>query len=283
MCGIFGFVAKRKIIGNNQLLQFKESLKSLQHRGPDGMAFWNDGQCFLGFTHLSFFDEPSASAIQPLHNETNTVHTVCNGEIYNYIELQKDLSGHFFSSKSDCEVITHLYEEYGKSFPKLIKGQFALILWDSVGKTIILARDRFGICPLFYFESKEGIYFSSEIKVLLPYLPKKLIDIGAIAQLTCFYGPDHEKTCFKEVRQVPPANYIKINLQYESTKSTDVKYWKLEFSDKIQYEKAKQKEIQSKFEFLLNKSIKKRLHGNFVPGVYLSGGIDSDRSPVYWT
>lgn len=276
MCGIFGFVTSRnEPIDNLSLKRFRQSVDLLRHRGPDGQKDWHDDKCYLGFRHLAFFKQ--GSSFQPLHNEDNTVHLVCNGEIFNYQELRSQLKKHHFNSVSDCEVIIHLYEEHGEEFINQIKGQFAFILWDRKKERIIVARDRFGICPLYYRNTAGGYFFASEVKTLLKYLPETVsLDIEGIAQTLFFYGPEYPKTCFKEIYQVPPGCYLKLNV---ATKKLLMKhYWQLQFFD-VQAKLGRQ-EIIDQFNFLLKQAVKRRLHGDFIPGVYASGGLDSSTIAV---
>lgn len=276
MCGIFGFVTNRnEPIDNLSLKRFRQSVDLLHHRGPDGQKDWYDNKCYLGFRHLAFFKKESS--FQPLHNEDNTVHLVCNGEIFNYQELRSQLKKHHFKSVSDCEVIIHLYEEHGEEFINQIKGQFAFILWDQKNESIIVGRDRFGICPLYYLNTVSGYFFASEVKALLKYLPATVsLDIEGIAQTLFFYGPEYPKTCFKEIYQVPPGCYLKLNVV--SKKLLTKHYWQLQsFDVKAVLDR---QEILDQFNFLLRQAVKRRLHGDFIPGVYASGGLDSSTIAV---
>ncbi len=269
MCGIFGYITSGGTISDFSLRKFNQSIKSLYHRGPDDQGQWHDCKCFLGFRHLAFFKKKVS--IQPLHNEDYTIHLVCNGEIFNYKELRSQFPKHHLKSISDCELIIHLYEEKGEAFINEIKGQFAFILWDSRKQIIIAARDRFGICPLYYTKTKDSYYFSSDVKSLLKYSGSTELNIEGMIQTLFLYGPDFPKTCFEKIYQIPPGTYLKLDII--SNKLIIKQYWELCFSEnKSSLNKI---EILNRFKFLLTQSIKKRLHGEFIPGIYASGGLDS--------
>ena len=145
----------------------KAMADAIVHRGPDDEGFYVTGQIGLGFRRLSIID--LSGGHQPLANENDTVWIIFNGEIYNYQELRAELvsKGHIFRTKSDTEVIVHLYEEYGVDCVQKLRGMFAFAIWDSVAKTLFLARDRVGIKPLYYYASNRFISFGSEIKTIL--------------------------------------------------------------------------------------------------------------------
>jgi asparagine synthase (glutamine-hydrolysing) len=245
--------------------------KSLAHRGPDAQNNWNDDVCYMGFRHLSLVGD--VRSIQPLHNERNTVHLVCNGEIYNYKELYAELitKGHIFSSGSDCEVIIHAYEEYGDRVCSLLHGQFAFVLWDSTNHRLLAARDRFGICPLFYTKTSDRIIFASEIKALCVDTSIKIaLNVNGIAQTALMYGPTPPETCFKQIFQIPPGSYV--HVESPRLKLTTHTYWNITFNHQGNIKKST---VQSSFDSLFTDAVKRRIHGNFLPAVYASGGLDS--------
>lgn len=273
MCGIFGFVSNNLAgVKINEKKLFL-SLNTLKHRGPDGVNTWTDYTCYLGFRHLSFFDK--CVSLQPLHNENNTIHLVGNGEIFNYRKLRRQLAAkHVFKSESDCEVIIHLYEEFGDKFLRHIKGQFAFIIWDKKRRRIVAARDRFGICPLFYLVNNEGYVFASEIKALLENnINSVSLDMQGVVETLFFYGPVPPRTCFKNVFQIPPGFYLTVNV--ESRKLTLTQYWSLKFSPERNNSEKHPDHVLNELRLILQQAVKNRLHGDFVPGVYASGGLDS--------
>src|SRR3989344_5997153 len=165
MCGIAGSIA----LGNNSVsTEWVQNMQqAIHHRGPDGEGFWRDKQVALAMKRLSIIDV--AGGGQPLFNEDNSLIIVGNGEIYNYIELNKTLkrNGHQPKTGSDIETIVHLYEDYGLDCLKKLRGMFAIALYDQKRKIVILARDRIGEKPLYWARLEDRIIFASEMKALL--------------------------------------------------------------------------------------------------------------------
>ncbi len=163
MCSINGFNFK-----SEELIQ--KMVKATKHRGPDQEGFYLDDNISLGHARLSIIDL-SEKGRQPLWNEDKTIAVICNGEIYNFKELRKELEqkGHQFFSHSDSEVIVHLYEELGEDCLRQLNGMFAFALYDKKKNKIVLARDRIGIKPLYYYFQNSRLIFSSEIKGILEH------------------------------------------------------------------------------------------------------------------
>jgi len=168
MCGITGIIYKDKNrIVDPAILQ--RANNTLAHRGPDDSGYYIDGNVGIAMRRLSIIDV--AGGHQPIANEDKSVHIIYNGELYNYTDLRNLLiqKGHHFKTKSDTESILHAYEEYGiELFPHL-NGMFAFAIWDQKLHTLLLARDRLGIKPLFYYEDTEKFIFASEIKAILAF------------------------------------------------------------------------------------------------------------------
>jgi len=171
MCGIAGILNYRS--GDIDKAIIEEMLPCMEHRGPEDSGTYHDDSIILGHRRLAIIDLTSGS--QPMANTERTIWVSANGEIFNYIELREELiqKGHTFSTTCDIEVIPHLYEEYGLDFLSHMNGQFAFALWDTVRKRLVLARDRFGIAPLFYAQKGGSLIFASEIKALKPLLGTK--------------------------------------------------------------------------------------------------------------
>jgi asparagine synthase (glutamine-hydrolysing) len=161
MCGITGF------IGFEDKTILKRMCDIIHHRGPNDRGIYSDNNVSLGSLRLSIID--LASGHQPIHNEDESVWITYNGEIYNYLVLKKELEtlGHRFYTDTDTEVIVHAYEEYGEKCVEKLRGMFAFALWDSDKKQVLLARDRMGIKPLYYYFDGERLIFASEIKPIL--------------------------------------------------------------------------------------------------------------------
>src|SRR3989338_9733691 len=186
MCRICGFV----LSGNHSISRqdaLSRMVKALAHRGPDDTGVFIENDVALGANRLSIID--LAGGHQPLHNEDKTIWLVCNGEIYNFMELREYLSkkGHVFYTKTDTEVIVHLYEEYGDGCLNKLEGMFAFAIFNQKKKELFIARDRFGIKPLYYYADNSQLIFASEIKSILQFPDfKRDLDLIALDQYFTF-------------------------------------------------------------------------------------------------
>jgi len=269
MCGIAGII--NFINPEEKEHTLRRMLGALRHRGSDAAGIYLNGPVGLAHTRLSIIDLNSGD--QPIHNEDRTVWIVFNGEIFNYPELREDLikKGHRFYTQTDTEVLVHLYEDKGIKMFHNLNGQFAIALWDVKDETLILARDRVGIRPLFYYHDKGRIIFGSETKAL--FADKKIsreIDTQSLSDIfTCWttIGPT---TPFKNVYQIPPGHYAKVKKSGIEMKS----YWGLDFKDREEKERSLS-EWTEELTDLLYDAIRIRLRADVPVGAYLSGGIDS--------
>jgi asparagine synthase (glutamine-hydrolysing) len=262
MCGICGFSWEDgKII--------RVMAKQLAHRGPDQEGIYTDSFVSLGHKRLSIIDL-SEKGSQPMSNEEGNVWLVYNGEIYNFSTLKEDLEkkGHQFVSHTDSEVIIHAYEEYGAQCVNLFNGMFAFAIWDSVARKLILARDRLGIKPLFYFFSGERLVFGSEIKSILknPEIKKEL-NLSGFSQFIYYSYTINGETMFKNIHEVLPGHFLVYDF-----KSVEIKeYWKVKTSVQNQDENF----FAEHLKILLKESVRKRMVADVALGASLSGGIDS--------
>lgn len=196
MCGIAGIVTKRE----NKKEIIEAMSKRIEHRGPDGEGYFFDGDVALAHRRLSIIDLSTGN--QPMFNEDDTVVTVYNGEIYNYVELRDELvkAGHKFKTKSDTEVLIHGFEEWHTDLPKYLRGMFAFAIYDKKSNELFLARDNFGIKPLYYTVMDGTFMFASEIKAFLdtPDFKKELNEDILQAYLEFSFVPTNE-TFFKGV------------------------------------------------------------------------------------
>ena len=242
----------------------------IRHRGPDDQRVYCSGQIGLGARRLSIID--LATGNQPLSNEDQTVWVAFNGEIYNFLELRPGLEakGHRFSSKTDTEVIVHLYEEYGLDFVQQLRGMFAIALWDARARRLVLVRDRLGIKPLYYWPQANRLLFGSELKCLLAAPGERPpIDLEA---LNCFislgYCPDPD-SIFKGIHKLPPGHML-----IAQAGSTEVRqYWELPWPD--ERAPASEEECCEHLRELMLESVKLRLISDVPLGAMLSGGFDS--------
>ena len=264
MCGICGFAGTR----NDDLL--KSMAASLAHRGPDEDGFFTDGGAVsLGMRRLKVIALSTGS--QPVFNEDRTVAVVFNGEIYNFLELRAELeaAGHRFSTNTDTEVLVHLYERDGAGMARRLRGMFAFALWDAKERRLLLARDQFGIKPLYYAVSGGRLYFASELKALrLASGVCGGLDPAALDfYFTYLYIPA-PLSVYKGVSKLEPGSL----LDWRGGAAKIEKYWRLEAS--VEKEKPEGYYIEG-IRDLLSKSVKEQLASDVPLGLLLSGGVDS--------
>lgn len=267
MCGICGKLNFDRTAGISPGL-LKTMADSIYHRGPDDEGYYVSGPVGLGFRRLAIIDLNTGH--QPISNEDGTVWIVFNGEIYNYQELRQDLKGkgHVFKTQTDTEVIVHLYEEFGASCVEKLRGMFAFAIWDSRSHTLLLARDRVGIKPLYYRISDKGIIFGSEIKAILadPEVDPEVVPAMVDRFLTFYYLPG-EETLFRDIRKLAPGSYMVVKQGNVQIKP----YWDLHFSPVPQTIQ----EAEEKLLALLEESVRLHMISDVPVGFLLSGGIDS--------
>lgn len=271
MCGICGIVTR-----GNGLPDLKTLLKmmtGLTHRGPDSSGYFRDRDVALGHTRLSIID--LAGGAQPMSNEDGSLWITFNGEIYNYIELTRELKnlGHIFSTKSDTEVIVHAYEQWGTSSFNRFNGQWAFALWDRQSKTLILSRDRLGIRPLYYTIAGGKFIFSSEIKALCAHGDVDLcFDPAGLNEVFTFWCPVAPRTVFKGIHELKPGHFG----MYKNNTFREIPYWHISFPEKGKEKKKSEAENMMLLKDRLVKAARLRFTRSDVPvGAYLSGGLDS--------
>jgi asparagine synthase (glutamine-hydrolysing) len=242
---------------------------TMVHRGPDDEGFYCSGPVGLGHRRLSIID--LAGGHQPLANEDETVWIVFNGEIYNFDELQDDLvkKGHVFKTRSDTEVIVHLYEQEGESCFQRLRGMFAIAVWDGRNRKLLLARDRVGKKPLFYYYDGSRIAFASEMKAILeiPAIPRE-IDPEAVSDYFSFLYIPAPKSIFKNIRKVLPGHYLVASRN--GVRETE--YWDLSFShtEELSEERWCERLLDT-----YREAVRIRLMSDVPLGAFLSGGVDS--------
>lgn len=280
MCGICGELR----FGENAPLREEEVIRmrdELVHRGPDdsGVYVSDDGRAGLGFRRLRIIDL-SASANQPMPNEDGSVRLVFNGEIYNFASLRRDLEsrGHRFRSRSDSEVIVHLYEEKGADCVASLEGMFALAIWDERNRRLLLARDRAGKKPLFYYLDHRRVAFASEIKALFPRADIRLeIDPEAIPYYFMHGYVPCPRTFYRGVRQVEPAAVVTV--EHDGTVRSRP-YWVLRYAPdpavaRTTANSVTRSEACERTRELVTQAVERRLISDVPLGAFLSGGIDS--------
>ncbi len=268
MCGIAGIIGKN--CGEKDKI-IKKMTDLMIHRGPDDKGFYCDSDVALGMRRLSIIDLEKGK--QPIFSEDGNLLIILNGEIYNFKELRQSLlaKGHKFKTDSDTEVIIHLYEEEGENCLNKLRGMFAFCIYDIKKKILFLARDYFGIKPL-YFLNKNNIFaFASEIKSLLfhPYYNLQVNNEAVYYFLSFQYVPTQE-TIFKDIFRLLPGTYLKIDI--ENKKIEEKKYWNFFFE-----QRNSNNEENAKKELLnaLEDSVRHHIISDVPVGAFLSGGIDS--------
>lgn len=279
MCGIAGFFGTPTAHGAARAT-LERMIHTLHHRGPDGYGFHVGDGVGLAHARLSIID--LATGDQPIHNERQTVWTVFNGEIFNYVELRHALEalGHRFYTHSDTEVIVHLYEQYGDDFVAHLNGQFAIALWDDEQRRLVLARDRAGIRPLFHTRAAGRLWFGSEIKALLAVLPNRAtLDPLGLVQALNYWGAVDPTTVFEGVHSLPPGHLLTIDANGRETLR---RYWDWDFPTMAEQDHTYSHRVFGSIEQataelreLLIDAVRLQLRADVPVGAYLSGGLDS--------
>jgi asparagine synthase (glutamine-hydrolysing) len=275
MCGICGELTFEAgaAVRRETLVAMRDRL---MHRGPDdeGLFLGDGGRVGLGFRRLRIIDL-TAVANQPMSNEDGSVWVAFNGEIYNFRDLRAQLvaRGHQFRSQSDTETIVHLYEERGPRFVDDLDGMFAIALWDGRARRLVLARDRAGKKPLFYFQDRRRCVFGSEIKALFahPDVPIEIDETQVPLYFLHGYAP-HPASLYRGVRQVDPATAMVI----ESDGRTESRrYWQLRFAGAGNPLNVDRRTARDQVRQLVTAAVARRLVSDVPLGAFLSGGIDS--------
>ncbi len=273
MCGIAGIYAFNEI-GRIFLVNLSNATRALEHRGPDAQGLYDDYKIGLGHRRLSILDL-SPDANQPFTDSSGRYTVIFNGEIYNYKELREELinRGYAFRTNCDTEVLLNLYIEEGESCLKKLNGFFSFSIYDKEEESLIVARDRYGIKPLVYYQDEDKLIFSSEITSLLGFNIPKEINYNALLfyfQLSYIPAPI---SIFKNVHKLQPGHYLKIsafNKEVQVKKYYEVKIEPSYFSVLRDYDSVKGKLLD-----LIENAVRDRLISDVPLGAFLSGGIDS--------
>ena len=270
MCGIVAIASHERPILAEAL---SRATQRLSYRGPDNQSQWIAAhrRVGLGHTRLSIID--LATGDQPIANEDGRLHLVVNGEFYDFERIQQDLErrGHRLRSRSDSEIVLHLYEEYGVQCLHYLRGEFAFILWDESRRQLFAARDRFGVKPLFYTSVGDTVYLASEAKALFAAgVPAQWDRDSFFQQL--FIGLAGDRTLFQNIRQVPPGHYLLMTPQGIRLAC----YWDLDYPNvDASAPNHTEAEYIEKFRHVLEEAVKLRIRADVPVGCFLSGGVDS--------
>jgi len=264
MCGISGFTN----LQDRHLL--KKMCNSMVHRGPDSEGYYEDDHIGLGVRRLRIIDIVTGD--QPIHNEDSSIWVIFNGEIYNFKELRSELEtkGHSFYTRTDTEVLVHLYEEIKESMVQRLRGMFAFAIWDTTHRKLLLARDRFGKKPLYYTTRNGNLLFASELKSLLQYEEiRRVVNRKALAHyITYFYNPLDEGI-IEGIYRLPPGHYLMWDAN--NNEPTVREYWDLPRDE----ENVDEEVAIEALDKLLDEAVKIRLESDVPLGALLSGGVDS--------
>jgi len=280
MCGIAGIISAQTSLV--QLPVLRKMSKALAHRGPDGEGHWISRHGHAGLAHrrLKVIDLSEAGA-QPMHY-LDRYSIVFNGEIYNYIELRKELkkAGYYFISNSDTEVVLAAFDYYREECLHYFDGMFAFAIWDESEQVLFAGRDRFGENPLYYFVNDEQFLFGSEMKALwsagVPRLPERKMILNYITLGYVQNPANKAQTFFKDIFSLPAAHYLEYRPHENELQVTE--YWKL---DKQALISMPEKDAMDRFEELFLQSLQKRLRSDVPLGASLSGGLDSSTIVYY--
>jgi asparagine synthase (glutamine-hydrolysing) len=272
MCGISGILNfDGKPVSADVL---RAMIRMLSHRGPDASGIFVQRELGLAHTRLSIIDV--AGGQQPMHSEDRSLWITFNGEIFNYLELRNDLiqKGHRFATRSDTEVILHLYQEEGQECVHKLNGQWAFAIWDNRNRTLFIARDRLGVRPLYYVNTGRAFIFGSEIKALFthPDVDRQL-DPRGLDQLFTFWVTLPPRTIFKDVNELPPGH----SLTVRDGQLNVYRYWELTYNPQPHVEDSEplaRRSAETLLELLVD-ATRIRLRSEVPVGAYLSGGLDS--------
>src|SRR5262245_60781294 len=270
MCGIAG------VFGRPDPAVVETMLRRIAYRGPDDEFLVSGPRFTLGARRLSILDPEGGR--QPLSNENGTVWAAQNGELYNFPELRPALEakGHRFHTRTDTEIIPHLYEDWGPAFPSRLLGMFAVAVWDDAKGSGLLARDHTGKKPLYYLERPVSLHFASGIKCLLaaPAYERRLNAVAIHHFLSYKHVPEPE-TAFEEIRSLRPAQRLEWSADEGSRVST---YWSLSWASDPTWDRTDEQEIAERVAGTLREGVRRRLLSDVPIGFYLSGGVDSSLS-----
>ena len=268
MCGIAGILSLDGAPAPGDLVT--RMAHALAHRGPDAQGLHLEGPCALGHARLSIIDVPGGQ--QPMTNEDGSLWITFNGEIFNYVELRAELEqrGHRFATKSDTEVILHLYEDKGDDCVHDLNGQWSFAIWDARRRRLFLSRDRVGVRPLFYAFTPTQFLFASEIKALCAHPGvRRELDLKALDQIFTFWAPLAPRTILKHVSEVPPGHSLSIDERGHHLRA----YWRPTYhptSAPVNEDRCADELLD-----LLIDATRIRLRSDVPVGAYLSGGLDS--------
>lgn len=275
MCGIAGILNLSSNLRDTPSHSDLDSMiKLLHHRGPDDYGYYLDENIGLAHARLSIIDIEGGH--QPIHDKEKKIWIVFNGEVFNYIELRKELikDGVSFYTRSDTEVIIYLYKKYGLDFVHYLNGQFSIAIWDKANKRLVLVRDRVGIAPLFFYREKSKFFFASEVKSIISCMQSSpSLNHEALDQILTFWSPVTPNTMFEDIFEVRPGEMLIV----EKGNIKKKRYWDWCFPEdrKENYLQGSHDDLADELHNKLVDATKIRLRSDVPVAAYLSGGLDS--------
>ena len=276
MCGITGIVhLDQTPVADRQVQRMTDTLA---HRGPDGQGIFIDAQVGLGHRRLAIID-PSAAGCQPMSTADGHLTLTYNGEIYNFRELRRELEnlGYRFNSRTDSEVVLHAYQEWGSACVQRFNGMFAFAIWDKHRRQLFLARDRYGIKPLYYTLQDKKFLFASEPKAILSQeMIRREVDQEALIEYFTFQNIFTDRTLLKGIRLFPPGNWAILSINNPDCGISDLhcrQYWDFDFREPAH--RATEEEYVEELDRLFRQAVDRQLVSDVPVGAYLSGGMDS--------
>lgn len=269
MCGIFGVFARTRRPEEETRGELMKGLDRIRHRGPDGSGIWVAPTGDVGFGHARLSVIDLATGDQPMSCGDGRYTIIYNGEVYNYIELRQELGAESFRTASDTEVILRAYMRWGADCVTHLRGMFAFAIWDAKERLLFIARDRFGIKPLYWTLTRNGLYFASEMKALLPFLDRPQVNPAALSDYFSFQFCLGEKTLLEGVWQLPAAHHATMRVGEPPQAQ---RYWEVQYA--IDHSHS-ERWFESRLQELLEDSIRMHMRADVEVGSYVSGGIDS--------
>jgi asparagine synthase (glutamine-hydrolysing) len=268
MCGIAGIADSR---GRGISVEALASMASaIRHRGPDGYGFFTTVRDSVGLAHVRLSIVDIAGGAQPLTNEDGQVVITYNGEVYNHLELRRELEskGHVFRTRSDTEVLVHAYEEWGAEMLHRLNGQFAFCIYDAVNRSLFMARDRFGVRPFFHTQRDGRFYFASEIKALLATGDiEAAVDPAALDEVFTMWAAHPPRTGFRDIFALEPGTYA----IWRAGHLRSHRYYELTFDE----QREEPRDAVERLDELLHTAVSMRMRADVPVGAYVSGGLDS--------
>lgn len=270
MCGISGILATRAVVDHTEPLN--RMIAAIRHRGPDEYGVFSNTRAGMAHARLSIIDLTGGR--QPMTNTDRKVWITFNGEIFNYIELREELiqKGHKFGTRSDTEVILHMYQQEGENCVKRLNGQWAFAIWDEYKQKLFLSRDRLGVRPLYYTQTPDAFLFASEIKALLKFPGVGCeLDLKALDQIFTFWVTLPPRTAFRDIKELQPGHSMIV----ENGQARIYQYWSPTYSPETHDSAGREKQLAEDLLNLLLDATRIRLRSDVPVGAYLSGGLDS--------